>query len=425
MCSTALPRFLILSPRCRARAERHGSERQPTLVVMPELPEVEALAAFLRERAIGHVVARADAASFVVLKTFDPPLIALTGREITKVERHGKFLDLTASGPDGDLHLVFHLARAGWLRWREDIPDKPVKPGKSPLAFRLVLDDGAGFDLTEAGTQKRLAVYLVRDVADVPGVATLGPEPLADDFDVDALAAILKGRRTQIKGVLRDQHIIAGIGNAYSDEVLHAAKMSPFKLASSFTPDEVAALHTAIVTTLREAVDRSAGLAAADLKGEKKTGLRVHGKTGQPCPVCGDTIREVSFADSSLQYCPTCQTGGKPLADRRLSRLLKLQFSHPAIGRHASPLCRKSRRHTARMRRTIQFEMSAPAARPRWFTGPSLQTTPTRSPSGFGGLLQRRWPAPGGVGRLGAGPALRVSPVTPQNPGHPRRYFAG
>lgn len=203
------------------------------------------------------------------------------------------------------------------------MPDTPVRPGKSPLAFRLVLDDGAGFDLTEAGTQKRLAVYLVRNPVDVPGVATLGPEPLADDFTTDALAAILGGRRTQIKGVLRDQHIIAGIGNAYSDEVLHAAKMSPFKLASSFTPDEVATLHQAIVDTLRDAVKRSAGLAAADLKGEKKTGLRVHGKAGQPCPVCGDTIREVSFADSSLQYCPTCQTGGKPLADRRMSRLLK------------------------------------------------------------------------------------------------------
>ena len=286
---------------------------------MPELPEVEALALFLRERASGHAVARADAASFAVLKTFDPPLSALAGQEVTGVGRHGKFLDLTC----GDLHLVFHLARAGWLRWREDMPDTPVKPGKSPLAFRLVLDDGAGFDLTEAGTQKRLAVYLVRDPVDVPGVATLGPEPLADDFTIGALAAILGGRRTQIKGVLRDQHIIAGIGNAYSDEVLHAAKMSPFKLASSFTPDEVEVLHQAIVDTLREAVKRSAGLAAADLKGEKKTGLRVHGKTGQPCPVCGDTIREVSFADSSLQYCPTCQTGGKPLADRRMSRLLK------------------------------------------------------------------------------------------------------
>ncbi len=286
---------------------------------MPELPEVEALAAFLRARASGHVIARAEVASFAVLKTFDPPLSALSGLTIGEVARHGKFLDLSC----GDLHLVIHLARAGWLRWRDDLPDKPVRPGKSPLAFRLALDDGSGFDLTEAGTQKRLAVYLVRDVQEVPGVATLGPDPMADSFTVESLAAILKERRMQIKGVLRDQHIIAGIGNAYSDEVLHTAKMSPFKLAASFTPEEVATLHAAIVSTLRDAVDRSAGLAAADLKGEKKTGLRVHGKGGQPCPVCGDTIREVSFADSALQYCPTCQTGGKPLADRRLSRLLK------------------------------------------------------------------------------------------------------
>jgi formamidopyrimidine-DNA glycosylase len=287
---------------------------------MPELPEVESLAAFLREHATGHTVARADAASFSVLKTFDPPLTALTGHVITGVGRHGKFLDLAT---DQGLHLIMHLARAGWLRWRDDLPSAPPKPGKSPLAFRLRLDNGSGFDLTEQGTKKRLAVYLVRDPAEVPGVATLGPDPLAADFTADTLAGLLAGRRTQIKGVLRDQHIIAGIGNAYSDEVLHAAKMSPFKIASSLTPDDVAVLYDAIKTTLGEAVERSAGLAAADLKGEKKSGLRVHARTGQECPVCGDTIREVSFADSSLQYCPTCQTGGKPLADRRLSRLLK------------------------------------------------------------------------------------------------------
>jgi DNA-formamidopyrimidine glycosylase len=287
---------------------------------MPELPEVESLAAFLREHATGHTVARADAASFSVLKTFDPPLTALTGHVITGVGRHGKFLDLAT---DQGLHLIMHLARAGWLRWRDDLPSAPPKPGKSPLAFRLRLDDGSGFDLTEQGTKKRLAVYLVRDPAEVPGVATLGPDPLAADFTVDTLAGLLAGRRTQIKGVLRDQHIIAGIGNAYSDEVLHAAKMSPFKMASSLTPDDVAVLYDAIKTTVGDAVKRSAGLAAANLKGEKKSGLRVHARTGQECPVCGDTIREVSFADSSLQYCPTCQTGGKPLADRRLSRLLK------------------------------------------------------------------------------------------------------
>ncbi len=287
---------------------------------MPELPEVESLAAFLRERAVGHAIARADAASFTVLKTFDPPLDALTGQVVQAVGRHGKFLDLSC-GPD--LHLIMHLARAGWLRWREELPTTPPKPGKSPLAFRLRLDDGSGFELTEAGTRKRLAVYLVHDPADVPGVATLGPDPLAPDFTIDTLTELLAGRRTQIKGVLRDQHIIAGIGNAYSDEVLHVAKMSPFKIAASMSADEVQTLYDAIVETLRDAVERSAGLAAKDLKGEKKTGLRVHGKTGEPCPVCGDTIREVSFADSAFQYCATCQTGGKPLADRRLSRLLK------------------------------------------------------------------------------------------------------
>jgi DNA-formamidopyrimidine glycosylase len=287
---------------------------------MPELPEVESLAAFLREHAVGHVVARADAASFSVLKTFDPPLTALAGQVITDVGRHGKFLDLST---DQGLHLITHLARAGWLRWRDDLPTAPPKPGKSPLAFRLRFDDGSGFDLTEQGTKKRLAVYLVRDPAEVPGVATLGPDPLAADFTLSTLSGLLADRRMQIKGVLRDQSIIAGIGNAYSDEVLHVAKMSPFKIAASLTPEDVAVLFDAIKTTLGEAVERSAGLAAADLKGEKKSGLRVHGRTGQECPVCGDTVREVSFADSALQYCPTCQTGGKPLADRRLSRLLK------------------------------------------------------------------------------------------------------
>ena len=294
---------------------------------MPELPEVEALAAFLRERASGHAVAHAYPAAISVLKTYDPPPTALTGLVIGAVSRHGKFLDLSLAAPgDGSgapLHLVVHLARAGWLRWREDIPPQPPKPGKGPLAFRVILDDGSGFDLTEQGTQKRLAVYLVRDPMDVPGVASLGPDPLDSAFTAETLAALLAGRRMQIKGVLRDQHIIAGIGNAYSDEVLHAARMSPFKIASSLTPDQVTDLYGAIETTLTDASKRAAGLAAGDLKAEKKTGLRVHGKAGQPCPVCGDTIREVSFADSALQYCATCQTGGKPLADRRLSRLLK------------------------------------------------------------------------------------------------------
>jgi DNA-formamidopyrimidine glycosylase len=293
--------------------------------VVPELPEVEALAADLRERAVGREIDRADVAEFSVLKTYDPPLTALHAARISGTSRRGKFLDLacTPAGGAPKLHLVTHLARAGWLRWRDALPEAPPRPGKGPLAFRVRFTDGSGFDLTEAGTRKRLAVYLVSDIEQIPGVASLGPEPLDPAFTVDVLAGILAGRRTQIKGVLRDQKLIAGIGNAYSDEVLHAAKMSPFRLASSLSADEVADLHAVISSTLREAIERSDGLVASDLKKEKKAGLRVHGRAGEPCPVCGDTVREVSFADSALQYCPTCQTGGKPLADRRLSRLLK------------------------------------------------------------------------------------------------------
>jgi DNA-formamidopyrimidine glycosylase len=292
---------------------------------VPELPEVESLAADLRERAVGRVIDQAFVAEFSVLKTYDPPLSALHAATLSGTSRRGKFLDLAAEPAGGGpvLHLVTHLARAGWLRWRDSLPEQPPRPGKGPLAFRLRFTDGSGFDLTEAGTRKRLAVYLVRNIEDVPGVASLGPEPLDPAFTAQALGDILAGRRTQIKGVLRDQKLIAGIGNAYSDEVLHAAKMSPFRLASSLSADEVEALHAVIVGTLLEAIGRSDGLAAGDLKKEKKAGLRVHGRTGEACPVCGDTVREVSFADSALQYCPTCQTGGKPLADRRMSRLLK------------------------------------------------------------------------------------------------------
>jgi DNA-formamidopyrimidine glycosylase len=286
---------------------------------VPELPEVEALAAFLRSRAVGRVVARVDVPGIHVLKTYDPAPTSLAGLEVTGATRHGKFLDLDVSG----LHLVVHLARAGWLHWRESLPAGVPKMGKGPLGMRVHLDDGSGFDLTEQGTQKRLAVYVVRNPAEVPGVARLGIDVLDPAFTVEALAALLAGQRGQVKGLLTDQSLLAGVGNAYSDEVLWEVRMSPFKPASSLTPDDVARLHDALVTTVRAAVERAAGLAAGDLKAEKKLGLHVHGRAGLPCPRCGDTVREVSFSTKALQYCPTCQTGGKPLADRRLSRLLK------------------------------------------------------------------------------------------------------
>lgn len=297
---------------------------------MPELPEVTALVADLGSRLTGREIDRLDMVSFAALKTFDPPVSALRGTTIGGVSRHGKFLDIAcASRESGDLHLVIHLARAGWLRWRDAAPQGTARPGRGPLAARLVLRDttgstvGDGFDVTEAGTKKSLAIYLVRQPMDVPGIARLGPDPLGPTFTLDVLAGILATQgRAQIKGVLRNQGTIAGIGNAYSDEILHAAKMSPFKPAA-MSAEEVARLYAAIQDTLRAAIARADGLAASELKAEKKSNLRVHGRTGEPCPVCGDTVRQVTFADSSLQYCPTCQTGGKPLADRVLSRLLK------------------------------------------------------------------------------------------------------
>ncbi len=280
---------------------------------------MQALVDFLAQRAVGHVLARIDVASIAVLKTFDPPVTSLAGLTVTSSARRGKFLDLDVDG----LHLVTHLSRAGWLHWREELPAVPPKPGKGPIALRVHLDTGGGFDLTEAGTQKRLAVYVVRDPSEVPGIARLGPDPLDDAFTVERFAALLDGQRVQIKGLLRDQGVIAGIGNAYSDEILHVAKMSPYKLAATLSAEEVHALYEAMRETLAGAVERARGLAAADLKAEKKVGMRVHGRAGEPCPVCGDTVREVSFATSFLDYCPTCQTGGKPLADRRMSKLLK------------------------------------------------------------------------------------------------------
>jgi formamidopyrimidine-DNA glycosylase len=294
---------------------------------MPELPEVEALAAFLRERAVGRAVVRADIAAFSAVKTFDPPLSALQGSLITGAVRHGKFLDVDVDG----LHLVIHLARGGWLQWRDSLPPAPPKPGRGPLAFRLHLAATSdvdeqpggigGFDLTEAGTQKRLAVYLVRDPTDVPGVARLGPDALA--VDAVQLGDLLRAQRAQLKGALTDQSVVAGVGNAYSDEILHTARLSPFKIAAKLTDDEVARLHQAVSSVLNDAVRRSVGQRAATLKGEKRSGLQVHARGGLPCPVCGDTVRTVSFADKSFQYCPTCQTEGRELADRRLSKLLK------------------------------------------------------------------------------------------------------
>ncbi|MBP8881913.1 MAG: Fpg/Nei family DNA glycosylase [Dermatophilaceae bacterium] len=286
---------------------------------MPELPEVQALVDFLDTRIVGLAVTGVELGSISVLKTYAPAPDTLVGAPVDGVARHGKFLAVDIDGT----HLVFHLARAGWLRFSDAIPATTIRPGKSPIALRVRLSDGSGFDLTEAGTKKSLAAYLVRDVQEVPGIARLGPDPLALDFTEEVFAGMLAGRRTQLKGLLRDQSWLAGVGNAYSDEVLHVARLSPFAMASSLAPEGISHLYAALRSTLSTAVATASGKPAAELKDAKRAGMRVHGRTGMPCPECGDTVREVSFADSSLQYCATCQTGGKPLADRRMSRLLK------------------------------------------------------------------------------------------------------
>jgi len=246
---------------------------------VPELPEVEALAHHLRECAVYRPVARVDVASMSVLKTYQPPVAALVGRRVTGAARYGKFLAVEfLDRADNPLHLITHLSRAGWLRWHESASPAPPKPGRGPLALRVHLDEvgGPGFDHSE-----------------------------------------------RIKTLLADQAVLAGIGNAYSDEILHTARISPYAVSGRLSSVQVDALHEAMQTVLTDAVQRSVGQAAATLKGEKRSGLRVHARTGLPCPVCGDTVREVSFASKSFQYCPGCQTGGRPLADRRLSRLVR------------------------------------------------------------------------------------------------------
>ncbi|MGP0223013.1 MULTISPECIES: Fpg/Nei family DNA glycosylase [unclassified Paenarthrobacter] len=291
---------------------------------MPELPEVHGLCTYLDTQLNGAVLTSVRINSIAALKTADPPYTALEGRTISGVRRYGKFICVDTDG----VFFVFHLAKAGWVRYTEHPSSAGLRMGKSNIAARLLLhrssdDAHLGLDLTEAGTKKSLAIYVVRDPQDVPGIAGLGPEPLSPDFDVEALAAIVGNSPQQIKGLLRSQGVIAGIGNAYSDEILHAARISPFAIAKSLDRETIEHLYAAMQEILVGAVNAASGKPSSELKDTKRSNFRVHARTGQPCPVCGDTVREVSFADTSLQYCATCQTDGKILADRRTSRFLK------------------------------------------------------------------------------------------------------
>lgn len=294
---------------------------------MPELPEVQALAEVIEEQFRGQWIARAELAGLSALKTYDPPLADLADATLVGTGRHGKFLVLNLVDAQGvPVDLVIHLSRAGWIHWRASERLAPLRPGKGPVALRLTWRDEAGtttvLDVTEAGTQKRLAIHLVRDPGEVPGIARLGPDALS--LSADGLRKVLAGAgKRQLKTLLREQSVLAGIGNAYSDEILHAAKLSPYAAADSLTPAEVVALHAAMQQVLTDATRRTRSAGIGKIKAEKRAGLRVHDRTGQPCDVCGTAIAQVRLADSAFQYCPKCQTGGRLLADRRMSRLLK------------------------------------------------------------------------------------------------------
>ena len=291
---------------------------------MPELPEVQALAEILDRRLRGRRIQGLTVASIAALKTYEPPVAALAGREVTGVCRHGKFLDVEAEDAAGGpaLHLIAHLGRAGWVRWRERASDARLVQ-RGPLAARLRFEDGAALDITEMGTEKRVALHVARYPADVAGVGRLGVDALDERLDLERLRELLRARPGTVKAALSDQGLIAGVGNAYSDEIRHVARLSPFARGDRLDDAALARLLTALRETLGSALEQARGQDIDQLKERKRTGMRVHGRAGEPCPVCGETVREVSFASRSFQYCPGCQTGGRVFADRRMSRLLR------------------------------------------------------------------------------------------------------
>ena len=290
---------------------------------MPELPDIEDYLAALRVRAEGQVLERLRITSFTVLKTYDPPTSAVEGRTITGLRRLGKRIvfefDRTA-GEDEPLHLVIHLMVAGRLRWRERGASVPKRNGLAALD----LPSGTVI-LTEAGTKKRASIHLHRGEDDLHATHDRGGvEPL--ETDLASFSEALTRENRTLKRALTDQRLFSGIGNAFSDEILHAARLSPVTLTSRLDEDEVARLHHATVMTLRDWVER---LRARTGEGfpETVTAFRddfaVHGRYEQPCPVCGTPVQRIRYADNETNYCPRCQTDGKVLADRSLSRLLK------------------------------------------------------------------------------------------------------
>jgi formamidopyrimidine-DNA glycosylase len=275
---------------------------------MPELPEMEAWRRQLTEPVSAFPIAKAGPAHIATLKTFDPPLAALEGRRLRGTERRGKRLLFPTE--DGELVLLVHLMTAGRLRF---LPSGKAAP-KSP-AFRLEFAGGAQLILTENARKKRAGVWLLTPEAAEAELEHLGPEALG--LGPERLGEIVHGESRRLHALLRNQHLIAGIGRAWANEILHAAKLSPYALSSDLDDAEVARLAAAIDAELGR------GLELRESGASDEQTYRVHRRLGEPCHVCGTPLAQVDFEEHTIFYCPTCQTGGRVLKDRRLSRLLR------------------------------------------------------------------------------------------------------
>ena len=285
---------------------------------MPESPEVQALVEELDSRLVGRAIADVDVVEFRVVKTRARPPSALVGERLTGAVRYGKLVDLVF----GETHLVVSLGRHGWARWRVDEATADAAgtadagagaEAPPPTLIALEFDDGSALEFTDAGDWVSLGCWVVDDPYEVPAVAKLGPDPADPAFSRADFDAALVGRRKQVKAVLQEQESLAGIGNAYSDEILHAAKISPVVHAAALGDDELDRLFDATVGTITSTIEARRGVPIAELKAAKVAAMQVHGLAGETCPVCGGTVRDFSFASTTAQYCPTCQTSGEQL----------------------------------------------------------------------------------------------------------------
>lgn len=275
---------------------------------MPESPEVEALVEDLGTRLTGREITGVDVVEFRASKTRARPPSSLQGERVRAASRHGKHVDLAV----GDAHLIVSLGRHGWARYASDEADAPVAEAP-PTLVAFSFDDGTVVELTDAGGWVSLGCWVVDSASDVPAIAKLGSDPADPGFVRADFDRVVAGRRKQVKAVLQEQESLAGIGNAYSDEILHLAKISPVVHAAALTEAELDRLFDATIGTIRGAIEHQRGVPIDRLKAAKIASMRVHGRAGEACPVCGDTVLDFSFASTTAQYCPTCQTGGQHL----------------------------------------------------------------------------------------------------------------